>query len=137
MTTDERIEKMEHQLVRLRWYNLALIACIVLYLGLWFRLKTFGPETAWARELQASSFVLVDENGKPGGVFCFDGDKGPSLMLTDENNKIHTTLGQTTDGLGLELWGENDEVRVLLTVGKDRPILSLFDENGKTIWSAP
>jgi hypothetical protein len=43
MTTDERMEKMERELVRLRWLNRYLIACIVLSLGVWFVYKSFGP----------------------------------------------------------------------------------------------
>ena len=137
MTSDERIEKIERQLAHVRWFNRALIACIVLSLGLWFILRAFGPVTAWARALQAGSFALVDENGKQCGVLGHVGDKGPSLMLMDENGGIHAMLGQTADGLGLEFWDENRVLRVSLTVNKNGPILLLLDENGKPIWSAP
>ena len=32
---------------------------------------------------------------------------------------------------------ENGKVRVMLHVFKNGPVLSLFDEKGKTIWSQP
>ena len=90
MTTDERMEKMEGQLVRVRWFNRCLIACIVLSLGVWFILKTFGLETAWAKsgakEIRANSFVLEDENGKPRALLGVNKD-GTGLLLYDENAK--------------------------------------------------
>ena len=158
MTSEERIEKIERQLAHMRWFNRALIACIVLSLGLWFIPKTFGPATAWARTLQASSFVLVDENGKPraslsvleGGPALVLNDEngklsallevikeGPRLLMHDENGKSRVLLLLAREGAGLSLSDENGMTRAGLLMGKNGPKLVLYDENGKSIWSAP
>lgn len=118
MTTDERIEKMEGQLARMRWFNRCLIACIVLSFGAWFILKSFGPETVWAqpgvKEIRATCFILLDENGKGRAV-----------------------LSVLNDVPGLWLYDENGKVRASMAVGKAGPDLRLFDENGKRIWGVP
>jgi len=118
MTTDERIEKMERQLARMRWFNRCLIACIVLSFGGCFISKTFGPEKALA---QSGSKVI----------------RANSFFLEDENGNIRASLHITKDGPGLLLSDENDKVRATLVSVKDGPGLSLIDENEKVIWSAP
>jgi len=162
MTTDERMEKMEGQLVRVRWFNRCLIGCIVLSLGVWFILKTFGPETAWAqsgtKEIRANKFVLEDENGKERASLSVHQD-GPRLTLMDDNGKPRVSLlvlkgapglmlydenGQTCAALsvlgrapGLRLYDESGKPRVQLELVEDKPGLLLKDENGKTIWGTP
>ena len=135
MTTDERLEKAEGQLARLKWINRCLIGCIVLSLGVWFVLKTFAPERAWAqsgaKEIRANKFVLEDENGKPCATLGYIEDKGPALLLLDKNDDVRAALGLTPDGSGLELIDENHKPRVRVAVDKDKPSLSLHDGNGK------
>jgi len=91
MTTDERMGKIEGQLARMRWFNRCLIACIVLSLGVWFILKTFGPEQVWAQSsgkvIRAGSFILEDENGKARAGLSVSKD-GPGLVLCDKNSKV-------------------------------------------------
>ncbi|MGB2866765.1 MAG: hypothetical protein WBC05_25765 [Sedimentisphaerales bacterium] len=141
MTTDERMEKMEGQLARVRWFNRCLIACIVLSLGGWFILKSFGPETAWAqfgaKVIRAGSFILEDENGKArAGLSVLK--TGPALQLYDENGKARASLSVLKTGPGLLLFDENGKNRVMQAVDdKDGPMLALFDKNGKPIWSVP
>lgn len=90
MTIDERIEKMERQLVQVRWFNRCLIACIVLSLGLWFVCKSFGPENAWAQTgrkvINATGFILEDESGKMRSAFSIIND-GPVLRMLKKNGK--------------------------------------------------
>jgi len=162
MTTDERFEKVEGQLARVRWINRCLIGCIVVALGLWFILKTFGPETAWAqsgaKEIRAKRFVLEDENGKTRADLRVD-KNGPSLRLCDENEKARVRLMAFKDATclaltdengkpraafvvdmdksALMLSDENGKPRAVFEVEKDRPVLSYTDENGKLLWSAP
>jgi hypothetical protein len=163
MTTEERLEKMEVQLARVRWFNRCLIACIVLSLGVWFILKTFGPEMVWAqsgvKEIRANRFILEDENGKPRGglavekgstvLFLLDENgksraclaaakDGPMLSLYDENGKPRAWLAAVMDGSMLSLYDEDGKPRADLTLSsKYGPHLSLTDENGKLIWKAP
>jgi len=134
MTTDKRIEKMEGQLARMRWFNRCLIACIGLSLGGWFIWKSFGPETAWAKsvvkEIRANKFILEDENGKIRAGLYINSD-GPQFRLWDENGKPRATMSVFKDGPGLRLFDENGKPRAGLVVFMDGPGLRLFDENGK------
>lgn len=156
MTTDERIEKMEGQLARVRWFNHILIACIVLSLGVLFIWKTFRPEKAWAQSsekvIRANSFVLEDENGKMRARLAMTED-GPMFSLYDENDKTRAALRMAKDmpslslhdvdgkeraslmvgmlGPYLTMYDENDELRADLSVGNDSSSLSLSDENGE------
>ena len=135
MTTDERLEKVEGQLARVRWFNRCLIGCIALSLGAWFILKTFGTETAWAqsgpKEIRANKFALEDENGKTRAQLAMA--KGePELALFDENGKQRAGLGLGTGGPGLRLSDENGKARAGLFILKVGPFLVLTDENGKT-----
>jgi hypothetical protein len=128
MTTDERMEKMEKELARLRWFNRCLIGCIVLSLGVCFIWKTLGPETAWAqsraKEIRASKFILEDPNGKPCATLGYIENKGPALLLLDKNDVVRASLDLTPKGPGLELIDENHNTRVQLHEG-----LMLRDEN--------
>lgn len=107
MSTDERMERIEGQLARVRWVNRSLIACIiVLSLGVWAK---FG-----AKEVRAVRFVVEDENGNTRiGLVVLKG--GPTLGLNDEN-------GNT---------------RALLSVEKDGGLMKVLDKNKEPIWSAP
>jgi len=147
MSTDERMEKMERQLARMRWLNRCLIAYIVLSLGVWFIERTFTAETAWMgsgiKEIRANVFILEDENGEPRAMLCMD-KNGPGLDLCDENGTIRAILSMRglslydendkpragLDGSGLSLWDKNGDV--ILSLDKDGPRLVLRDENGKS-----
>jgi len=134
MTTDERMEKMEGQLARVRWFNRCLIVCIVLSLGAWFILNTFGSERVWsqsgAKEIRANCFILEDENGKRRALLGM-GMGGPSLMLLDENGKSRAVLAVIKEGPSLGLLDENGKSRALLAASKDGLELSMYDENGE------
>jgi hypothetical protein len=135
MTPDERIEKMEGQLARVRLVNYCLIACIVLFFGVWFILKTFDPETPWAqyegKGRRANSFVrglgAVDQV-----YIAHDGIviRANSFILEDENGNVRASLGMTSDGPGLSLYDENGKVRAGMVSTEDGAKLVLSDENG-------
>lgn len=161
MTTDERIEKVEGQLARLRWFNRCVIVCIILSLGAWFMLRAFGPDTAWAqsgvKEFRAKKFVLEDKSGNMRAALTVE-EFGSLLSLHDENGNMRAALTVTREGpalvlrekgktraeLGmlngkpqLVLLDENGNPRATAGVGNDGPILMLVDENRKPIWQAP
>jgi len=122
-----------------RWINRCLIGCMVLSLGVWFILKTFGPETAWAQSgtkvIRANRFIVEDENGKPrAGLAGLKDDSG--LGLWSENGEFRVELSVGKYGPALTLIDE-DKVLAKLSVSEDGPGLALNDENGKPIWSAP
>ena len=152
MTTDERLEKMEAQLARVRWLNHRLIAGIVLSLALWGLTQTFGPETAWAqsslKEIRANSLILEDEKGnrrasllalKEGAKLFLGDEKGTlrvalsveGLTLLDENEKPRIDLSVLKEGPGATLRDEKGRVRADLLLFKEGPKLSLNDENQK------
>ena len=132
MTADERIEKMEGQLARVRWFNHILIACIVLSLVVLFIWKTFRPEKAWAQSgekvIRANGFVLEDENGKMRATLAMTED-GPKLSLSDENGRTHAALRVAKEMPSLSLHDVEGKERASLMVGKLGPYLTLYDEN--------
>lgn len=134
MTTEQRIEKLEGQLARVKWFNRCLIACIILSLGVWFILKTFDPEMAWAgsgaKVIRANSFFLQDENGNIRAGLDMLKD-GPYLSLSNENGKHCAVFRVSKDRPELILSDDNGTTRVALTVGKVGPGLFMSDENGK------
>ncbi len=141
MTTNERMENMEAQLVRLRWLNRCLIAGVALCLALWGLTQAFAPGTAQAqsgtKELQAKAFVLQDENDKPRATLAYVPAKGPMLTLMDEKGNARAVLGLKPGGPSLELMNENHVVRARLAVDRQMVRLVLNDESGKEIWSVP
>jgi len=132
MTTDERMGKIEGQLARVRWFNRCLIACIVLSLGVWFILKSFGPETAWAKsgvkEIRATRFIVEDENGEESAMLGM-GDNGPALLMKGKNGKIRVTL--LADYPALTMRGGDGKICALLAVADDGPLLKLADTKSK------
>jgi hypothetical protein len=135
MSSDERMKKMEGQLARIRWINRCFIACIVLGLGVWFILKTFGPETAWAQSgekvIRATKFVLEDENGKTRAILGMVKDR-PMLRLLDENYKAAVPLAAVKEGPVLLLYDEDENPRAGMSVHKDGSGVRLYDENDRT-----
>jgi len=140
MTTDERLEKVEGQLARVRWFNHFLMVSLVLSLSLWGLTQTFGPETAWAKygpkEIRANSFVVEGENGKSHAVLAQVKD-GSFFSLCDENGKSRVALSGDKDGSFLLMRDERGKIRARLSVVKGAPALRLYDANGNPIWSAP
>ncbi len=132
MTIDKRIEKIERQLVRIRWVSCGLIICIVLSLVVWFISKNLSGE----KEIRATQFIIEDANGKTRGALGVD-EKGPSLGLFDENGKCRILLRSYEEGSMLGLSDKNQNPGVILANLKGEPGLELYDENGKEIWSAP
>ena len=117
MTTEERLEKMERELGRVK----EVLA----------RSRVEGT----AKEIRAKSFVLEDENGKPRARLGIT-ECGPGLMLLDEKGELCAGLSMTETGPLLALYDENGKGRVVLFVTQDGPHLALHDENGKVTWSA-
>lgn len=133
MTTDERMEKIEAELARVKWVNRCLVACIVLILGCWSAVQTFAPQKAWAKSgtktLQATDLLLQDENGKTCAVLMGTTD-GAVLLSVDENGKHGGGLHLQKDCL--MVIDENMDKRIALVGSKEGPSLGLYDKNGKT-----
>jgi len=118
MTTEERLEKLERELSaakrRNRWL-LTIVGLTIVGVGLaWTLTKTTptaqaqGPATNPAKTvIRANEFILEDVDGKPRA--CLSADKGmPTLVL----------------------WGKKDKGCVVLTIGKNGPMLSMSGKKG-------
>jgi hypothetical protein len=137
MTTEERLEKLEKELMRGRRFNLWLLAGLGLVIGAWIVGWAFRPGTAMgqpaeavAREVRARRFVLEDANGKERALLVVF-DDGPRLHFLDENGKFRATLRVDKDGSGLDMLDEKGNPRAALDAIKDGASLFLSDENGK------
>ena len=82
MTIDARLEKMEKELAILK-----------------------KSAAAAPKEIRATSFIVVDENGKDRAVLNVS-DGGPGLILKDENGKNRIVLNITKDKTGLTIYDE-------------------------------
>ena len=137
MTTEERLEKLEKELMRGRRFNCWLLAGLGLVIVVWVVGWAFRPGTATAqpagaaaREVRACRFILEDENGKTRAWLEVNKD-GPILSLFDEKDKPRAILKVDKTGPGLGLSDENGKPRVILSVDKDCPILTLSAEQGQ------
>ena len=66
------------------------------------------------------------------------GNKGSALDLFDGTGNLSVTLSGTKEGTLLGLYGEAGKGGTVLGVfDKNRPELTLIDENGRAIWGAP
>lgn len=160
MNIEERVEKLESELARERRRSRRLPAVTVLVCLLAFGLFEATATLLAARsngnqgEIRATSFVLVDENGKERAELgLFKGDpwidlrdkKGkiraklnlvddePMLNLLDKNGNLRFWLNETS----LALLVKNGNPRVDLSLRDGDPRLALLDKNGKLLWSAP
>ena len=52
------------------------------------RLVHAQTQTAAAKEISAQSFVIVNDQGRPAGLFGFDKDGNASIVLLDKMGKV-------------------------------------------------
>jgi len=138
MTTDERLAKLERELLRartrFRWLvvgaGLCFMSVAVIYAFGQYR-TTFIPRaprtTEASKELRANSFVLEDANGKPRASLGMDED-GVELRLRYENGNIGAALCLHDEKMVLSLADNSGKPRAVLGVTKNMPLLCLYDE---------
>ena len=151
MTTDERLEKLEHELTITK--NALRRNRQILFLGI---LAGLGCLTMAAvkdnQVIRAREFIVPDEGG--GGIVLTADKDGPSLTLgngtggcvvlgkrtdqngmflsiLDNNNQERVHLGTTDIGSGLLLSDEDGKLGARLSALKDGSSLQLIDKNGK------
>jgi hypothetical protein len=143
MTTEERLEKLEHKLTSAKRRNRWLLIGAAMCLGMIFAWAFFaqpgrlgtaqaeGPTTAPAQsEVRARSFVLEDEAGRVRAELMVlrPGD----VAVRGLNDKPGTSYS----GPVLVLMDEAGQVRVILNAderGKNGPGLSCHDNRGKLV----
>ena len=136
MTIEERLATMEKELGlvkrRNRWQLGAILflaaGLVVPFLFGTTALLARAQVAGTVKEIRASSFLLVDENGKPRAELSVY-KNGPSLVLADENFNPRAMLYVDKNVPRLELLDENNKPRAEFTTGKDGPVLRLRDEN--------
>jgi len=146
MTTEERLEALEKELIRAKRRNRWSLtgAALVFVLGVVLCGKAAGPSQAAAQpadgtvnEVRASKFTLVDQNGKARARLAMT-ELGPALAFLDAQGKLRVDLTMTELGPVLALRDAQEKARIDLFVTEaGGPALFLNDAQGKPIWSAP
>ena len=155
MTTEERLDKLERKYRRLLLAGGGLVAVLVTA----FLLGATSQDVK--DEIRAHSFVVVDKHLKVRAMLRA-GKSSPSLILYDEKERPGIMLGMDKHGEDweLKLFDKNERIRFWADTtdlvmynkngrpsvgitsrigqrGKPGANLTLFDDNGKSIWSAP
>jgi hypothetical protein len=137
MTTEERIEKLEKDLARLRsqhrwrwaWVFITLVGLVV-----FMELFEAGKVP---RILEASEFVVIDGKGRERAKLGMSDDGCPRLGIYNSEGKPRAMLALIDPSAGLFLGDENGKFRVAIAMKENAPHLSIMDENDEIIWSAP
>ena len=132
MTTEERLEKLEQELSRVKRRNrwLAIVVGLsIVGMGLAWVLETAAPGV-----IRANVLVIEDADGNTRFSVHAEED-GAKLDLYDGSGRRRAELGARSDGGGLALFDENDKCRAGLSVVSSiggipgMPMLVLADEN--------
>lgn len=139
MATEERLDKLEKELTRVKRQNRWLLAgagVIVLTLVL-ARIFAGADNAAQAqgkgsekKVIVANEFILEDEEGELRARLQVS-KGGVGLSLCDKKGKPRVMMSVTEDGQGLGVYDEKDKIRVLLAADNDGAGLQLFDDKGK------
>ena len=127
MTIEERLEKLEIQLTRVKRRNYWVLAgalAVGLLGAYWMARAGIRAQT-----IRAMAFVLVDAEGRERGVFNM-GEDGPGLKLYDEKGKNRVGLGEGKGVVAMNLLDKNGNSRVTLDVTKNMSGLGLNNEKG-------
>jgi len=131
MTLDERMEKLERELAHANRRNRWLLVVLGLCLGSWVvggACATTASRAAPA-VVEAQEFRLVDATGETRAKLGLSKDL-PRLDMYDENDKVRVVLAVGTGGPGILLADRSGELRLILSVDGNGPRLGLADEKG-------
>ena len=133
MTTDERLVKLERELIRsrrrFRWLVLGLGFCFI-PAAVMYGSRSRSDAVEVSKELRATSFVLEDANGKPRASLGMDED-GLELRLRYENGIIGAALCLHEEKVVLSLADNGGKPRAVLGLTKNMPLLCLYDEKAE------
>lgn len=153
MGIEERLGVLEKELKKSKVMNRWLMGA----LGLAVFLGMGGAAFSDSRKIiRANAISILDDQGRSRIALGVDSD-GPLVALYGENEKTIASLavtrggpalsifnseGKLCVGLGVNkdknmmiLFGEKSEPGVVLE-GSDKPSMAMFDENGKSLWTA-
>lgn len=138
MTNDERIEKLERDLIRsrrrFRWLiigvGLCLISTAVSYANRQNKMILRSDAAEVSKEVRATNIVLEDANGKVRASLGMDED-GLVLRLRYGNGNIGAALCLHDEKVVLNFSDDNGKPRAVLGLAKKMPLLCLYDERGE------
>ncbi len=127
MTTEERLLKLEQEVIRTKRLNrlmslLFIGVCIIL----WFSCSNF--QNGVIDEVRARKITVVDEEGINRIVLVAD-EKWVGITLIDKNNTPRIFLGGDEETQSLSLYDESETKRIVLGSTEGRQGLNLYDEN--------
>jgi hypothetical protein len=128
MTTEERVEKLEKELVGAkRRSRVMLVAVAMTVAGMFLLCAGNGVQ----KSVRAQSFELVDQNGKTLAALETR-ENGTGLTILDQNGNDRVTLQLDNEEMpGVVLFDKNGKARVQMSVGTDgAPGLGLLDQDG-------
>ena len=143
MTTEQRIENIERELIFTKRQNRMVLIGSCFLMGIfalmWMNLGGLTPVSAQdvtPKVIRAQMFAVEDKDGKIRARL-FMSSNGPVLNLCDKNNKAAAILSvpedMPGDGPTLELRDANGKPRANLTVATNgAPALFLLDENNNS-----
>lgn len=130
---ESRLNRLESANRRWRWTALAFaITSLALFIN--NQKSVIGASNEPFGTLEARKFTILNDAGQPRGTFQV-GERGPSLILFDENTKARASLAVTSGGPALLLMDDKGTPRAGLDVTGDGPSFSLFSPDGaKQVW---
>ncbi|MBE3041034.1 hypothetical protein IMZ48_00285 [Candidatus Bathyarchaeota archaeon] len=130
MTTDERLERLERELIRSRrrfhWLIIGAGLCLISAAGVYAN-RSRSDVAGVSKELRATSIVLEDLNGKPRASLGMDED-GLVLRMRYENGNIGAALCLHEEKVVLNFSDNSGKPRAVLGLAKKMPLLCLYDE---------
>ena len=128
MTMEERIDRLEEEVVRYRRLlgvaglaGFIIIACAVVSVSL-------RPTP-----VEAQTGLTADKAGAPPPEEI----RTPRSIIVDKDGRERAMLTALKEGPGLWLLDENASPRAMLATTREGPMLVLSDEKGKAVWKAP
>jgi hypothetical protein len=142
MTIEERLKRLENELVTAKRLNRRLIAGAGFVLGvlIMFLAVRATPEVAYSQAagdvtkvIRAQSFEVVDDQGKTYAMLNVF-KNAPWLTLYDEKGTYRAMLYVFNGVPSLDLYDEKGKRRTSLFVTKEGAELNLYDNKGQVIW---
>jgi hypothetical protein len=131
-----RVKKLESQLRWQQRFFALLIAASIL--------ATVAIAAAQSRDVTATSFTVIDRNGKKRATIGINRGGGVAFSVFSPRGELDVALGDTADGNPyLALYGKKKgkinegEVQASLIVSDGEPSLALRDKSGEVVFSVP
>lgn len=115
---EESLGAVQRQVRRLRWFTALL--------GVALLLSVVVPP----REIRASRFVLIDQNGRQRGMFRV-ADDVPAVVLQDQSGIWRAVLSVDGDQSFLNLTRANGESGLAVGAGDGKSTITIYGDGAK------